>query len=141
VNKKENFIFFIALMFFCCCLVGCSDGNEYLARQKEELISEIAELEAEKALVKSEIVHTKEENGTAKYIVTFKIKQTHVSLNIGTHLKDEMNQITVEIPVDREYYDALSVGDVITDEFRIGSFVFQGTFGSWNITVENKIIV
>ena len=139
MKKKISFLLIASLI--CSMAAGCSDNNEYLIEQKEELISEIAELEEEKDLVKSEIAHIKEEKGIEKYIVTFRIKQTHVSLNIGTHLKDEMNQITVEIPVDREYYEAISVGDVIADEFRMGSFVLKGSFGSWKITVENKTIV
>jgi hypothetical protein len=42
--------------------------------------------------------------------------------------------------VDKEYYDSVEVGDTIADDFRVGSAIFKGSFGSWNISVENKEI-
>ena len=44
------------------------------------------------------------------------------------------------LSVDKEYYDSIKVGDVIDDSFRMGSFIFKGSFGNWNITVEDKCI-
>lgn len=34
----------------------------------------------------------------------------------------------------------LRVGDTIDDSFRMGSFIFKGSFGNWDITVEDKCI-
>lgn len=144
--KKYLKIFTVLVFLFS--LFGCSDESESMMLQKEKLLSEIsglkdeiAELQEAKKAAKLEVSNLKEENGTAKYVVTFKIKQTHVSLSISKHIKDALNEITIEIPVDKEYYESLSVGDVISDEFRIGSFVARGSFGNWKITVENKEIV
>lgn len=90
--------------------------------------------------IENEIIDAKVENGTAKYIITFRIKQTHFTLDIGEHLKDSMNEITIDIPVDKEYYDSLSVGDIINDEFRMGSLIMHGSFGNWKVVVDNKAI-
>jgi len=51
-----------------------------------------------------------------------------------------MNDISIQIPVDKEYYDSVEIGETIADDFRMGSFVFKGSFGSWDITVEDKSI-
>lgn len=145
---KKITIVFCLFLLFSFIFTGCSDENDSLVLQKDKLISDIAmleseisNLEAEKELVKSEIVDVKEKNGTAKYVITFEIKQTHISLSIGKHLKDELNKIKVDIPVDKEYYESFSVGDVISNDFRMGSFVMRGSFGNWKITVADKFIV
>lgn len=85
-------------------------------------------------------METAKEKGLEKYIVTFEIKQKHYSLDIGQHLKDNINAITIQIPVDKDYYNQINIGDTIADDFRMGSLVMSGSFGSWNITVQNKEI-
>lgn len=78
---------------------------------------------------------------TNKYLVTLNVKQSHFSLSIGDHLKDSMNDFTFQIPVDKEYYDSLELGEEIADDFRVGSFIFKSSIGSWKVTVEDKIII
>ena len=72
--------------------------------------------------------------------MTLEIKQTHYTLDLEQHLKDEMNEITIQIPVDKEYYDSVSVGTVIDDSFRMGSMIMKGSFGKWKVTVKDKSI-
>lgn len=137
MKKLLSFVIVILMIFV---LSGCAENEEYLERRCEDLREEISVLEDEKTALENKIVDAKVENGTAKYIITFRIKQTHFTLDIGEHLKDSMNEITIEIPVDKEYYDSLSVGDTINDEFRMGSLIMHGSFGSWKVTVDNKEI-
>ena len=121
-------------------LAGCGDNREDLNAEIDGLKVEISELENQRDLLKSEIVDIKVENGTAKYIVTFNIKQNHFSLDLSEHMKDEMNDISIQIPVDKDYYDSVNIGDTIADDFRMGSRIMKGSFGNWYITVENKEI-
>ena len=121
-------------------LTGCGDNREYLNEEIDGLKVEISELENQRDLLKSEIVDIKVENGTAKYIVTFNIKQNHFTLDLSEHMKDEMNDISIQIPVDEDYYDSVNIGDTIADDFRMGSLIMKGSFGNWDITVENKEI-
>ena len=121
-------------------LVGCGDNREYLNAEIDGLKAEISELENQRDVLKSEIADIKVENGTAKYVVTFNIKQSHFTLDLSEHMKDEMNDISIQIPVDKEYYDSVEVGDTIADDFRMGSLVMKGSFGNWDITVEDKEI-
>ena len=112
-----------------------------LQEQKSSLVSEVNTLKSEKSKLQQEIVDTKVENGTAKYVLTINIKQTHFTLDIGQHLKDSMNDISIQIPVDKEYYDSVDVGDVLDDSFRMGSFIFKGSWGNWKVTVKDKTIM
>lgn len=121
-------------------LVGCGDNREYLKSEIDALNAEIKQLESQRDSLKNEIVDIKVENGTAKYVVTFNIKQIHFTLDIGQHIKDEMNDISIQIPVDKEYYDSVKVGDTIADDFRMGSLIMKGSFGNWDVTVEDKEI-
>lgn len=143
----KKIIVLVMALCICFCFVGCATEEEKLNSNIENLNSqisvlekEISELKKEKKSLENEVVDIKVENGTAKYIVTFNIKQSHFTLDIGQHLKDEMNDISIQIPVDKEYYDSVEVGDTIADDFRMGSFIFKGSFGSWDITVEDKDI-
>ena len=135
---KKYIIVLIAMV--AVTLSGCSKTETVTNEDVAKLESEIAQLEAERDLLNEEILNTKIDNGLAKYVITFNIKQTHFTLDIEEHLKDTMNDISIEIPVDKEYYDSVEVGDVIDDSFRMGSFIWKGSFGNWKVTVESKDI-
>lgn len=137
---KKRALVFITTIGLCIAMVGCVDKREYSQREIDALNAEITQLEIQRDSLKNEIVGIKEENGTAKYVVTFNIRQSHFSLDITQHIKDEMNDISIQIPVDKEYYDSINIGDTIADDFRMGSLIMKGSFGNWNVTVENKEI-
>ena len=80
------------------------------------------------------------ENDIPRYVVTFEIGQQHVTLDLGDLLKDEINKTELEIMVSKEYYDAVDVGTIVNDEFRVGSLALKGSFGSWIIEVIDKRI-
>jgi len=81
------------------------------------------------------------ENGkTPQYFLKIKLKQSHFSLSIKKHIKDNMNTIEFEIPVDKDFYHSVSVGTQIVDEFRSGSFLLYGSIGDWKMTIEDKEI-
>lgn len=138
---KKFLILAACLFVFCFVFVGCSDPTPELKAEIESLEAEIADLEAEKAQLKDEIVDIKVGNGTAKYVLTLSVKQVHYSLNLEDHLKDTMNELIIVVPVDKEYYDSMEIGDVLEEEFRVGSAVMAGSYGSWKITVKDKEII
>lgn len=135
---------FIFYWFLC---YGCTNQEDMLNVQIAELESrhssltqQISLLEKEKAALEGEIVSERIKRGSAKYIVTFNISQSHLFFDITNVIKDSMNDIAIQIPVDEEYYHSVNVGDVINDDFRMGSFILTGSIGSWKITVKNKEI-
>ena len=130
----------VLIVMIAITLSGCSKTETVTNEDVAKLESEIAQLEAERDRLNEEILDIKIDNNLAKYVITFNIKQTHFTLDIGEHLKDAMNDISIEIPVDKEYYDSVEVGDTIDDSFRVGSFIWKGSFGNWKVTVESKDI-
>ena len=128
------------IVIIAVTLSGCSETETVKNEDIAKIESEIAQLEAERDRLNEEILNTKIDNGLAKYVITFNIKQSHFSLDLGEHLKDAMNDISIEIPVDKEYYDSVEIGDVIDDSFRMGSFIWKGSFGNWKVTIESKDI-
>lgn len=74
------------------------------------------------------------------YIVKFQIKQLTYTLDIGEHIKNEINTISIEIPVCKEYYDQLNINQEITSKFKWGSLVMNGDFSKLRIRVVNKRI-
>lgn len=141
MNKKLISILLICLIF----LTSCGNGN--LKAERENLETEISELEedirtlqSEKNSIEKLIQDLREENDIPNYIVTFEIGQQHVTLDIGDLLKDAINKTELEVMVSKEYYDAVDVGTVVNDDFRVGSLALKGSFGSWNIEVIDKRI-
>lgn len=141
MNKKLISILLICIIF----LTSCGNGN--LKAERENLETEISELEedirtlqSEKNSIEKLIQDLREENDIPNYIVTFEIGQQHVTLDIGDLLKDAINKTELEVMVSKEYYDAVDIGTVVNDDFRVGSLVLKGSFGSWIIEVIDKRI-
>ncbi|WP_279132758.1 hypothetical protein [Barnesiella intestinihominis] len=141
MNKKLISILLICLIFLTSC------GNVNLKAERENLETEISELEedirtlqSEKNSIEKLIQDIREENDIPNYIVTFEIGQQHVTLDLGDLLKDEINKTELEVLVSKEYYDSVDVGTVVNDDFRVGSLALKGSFGTWNIEVINKRI-
>jgi hypothetical protein len=76
-----------------------------------------------------------------RYVLTLGLAQTRWSLSISEHLKDAANETQFEIPVDKTFYDSVSVGQKLNDKFRSGSLFFGGSIGSWKVWVKNKRVV
>lgn len=114
----------------------------------------IADLELERSQLQTEIETLQTEVDTLQktragliqkddiiYVIELEISQSHFSLDLGEHLKDSMNEITIPIQVSEEYYYSVKEGDTLSDEFRVGSLLFKGSIGSWDIKVDKKQIV
>lgn len=129
----------IAMTF---CFTGCGEDAELQMKRAEieELTLEINALETELQELSEMVVQEKIEHGIEKYVVTFEIKQSHMFWDYENVMKDEMNATTIEVAVDKEYYDAVNVGTTINDDFRMGSMIMSGSYGSWDISVINKEI-
>lgn len=81
-----------------------------------------------------------EAGGEIQYIVKFRIKQSTFTLDIFEHVKNGVNAIELELPVNKTFYDSVSVGTKISKSFKIGSLIFNGDFSKLNITVVGKRI-
>lgn len=138
MKKIISLILVIIIVF---SITGCVETEESLSEDIKQLKAEISDLEKEKATLEKEVIKTKVEKGVAKYVITINIKQDHVFWDFENNIKDEMNDISIQMPVDKEYYDSVEIGDVIDDSFRTGSLVMSGSVGKWDITIEDKEIM
>ena len=124
-KMKIKLLTIIALSVF---LISCGEN------------AEVKQLKKENALLVEQLNALKAGNlgKSPKYILKLRLKQAHFSLSIKKHIKDAVNAIDFEIPVDKEFYDSVSEGTEIIDKFRFGSFVLGGSFGDWEMTVKGK---
>lgn len=76
-----------------------------------------------------------------RYVVTLELKQVHYSLDLWKHAKDAANKTTLQIPVDKQFFDEVSIGSRLNDEWRVGSMILNGSFGKWRVTVTDKKVV
>lgn len=109
-------------------LTSCGGNSEELERLQKENTDLKAQLQLLNQAKKP------------KYILKIRLKQASLSLSIKKHIRNAMNAVDFEIPVDKDFYDSVSEGTEIVDNFRFGSLVLYGTFGDWEMTVKGKEI-
>ncbi len=136
--KRKSLILVIFIITTMCLLVGCN--NEDLKTERSELQTEINELQTDVDRLQ-EVRDGLIQKDEIIYVIELEISQSHFSLDLEEHMKDYMNTITIPIQVSEEYYYSVEIGDILDDEFRIGSYVFKGSIGSWQIKVVDKKIV
>lgn len=119
-------------------LTGC--GNADLELERSQLQTEIETLQTEVDTLQKTRAGLIQKDDII-YVIELEISQSHFSLDLGEHLKDSMNEITIPIQVSEEYYYSVKEGDTLSDEFRVGSLLFKGSIGSWDIKVAQKQIV
>lgn len=122
--KKQFFILLASSLF----LVSCGNNAEV-----ERLKNENAILATQIQSLKSGVTGQE-----PKYILKIRLKQSHFSLSIKKHIKDAVNAIDFELPVDKEFYNSVSEGTKLVDKFRFGSLILSGSFGDWEMKVKGK---
>lgn len=123
--KKTLTILFVFSIFFLSC------NNEELENLRKENAALAAQVNTLKLGMNAK---------PPKYLLRLHLQQSHLSLSLKKHIKDAMNAIDFEIPVDKEFFDSVSKGTEIVDKFRFGSFVLYGSFGDWEMTVKDKVV-
>lgn len=134
----------IALLVLILLLTGCTTDKQIVESQEYEinkLDNEIAELEERKEELTNIVQEIKTDKDIEKYVVTLNISQSHFTLDVGKHIKNAMNDIEIQLPVDKEFYDSVEVGDLLDNSFRVGSLLMEGSFGKWKVKVIKKEIM
>jgi hypothetical protein len=148
INRIVPF-FFLAVLCSCETKDDVQSDIDKLRQKRASYEKNVGVLEAYKYATELQIKRLEEElkekkiyqsGRVPKYVLTLELSQSHFTLDLGTHLKDSMNTCEFEIPVDKELYEKLNVGDSLVDEFRVGSLIMNGSFGDWNVEVINKEI-
>ena len=106
---------------------GNRNINEQLKRQHKALVEQINKDKF--ALAASNTI----------YIVKIKIHQTTYTLDLEEHIKNKINDIEFEIPVDKSYYDNCSIGQNVSDPgLKLGSLLVNGDFSKLKIKIIGK---
>ena len=116
-----------------------SEQCQHLVVKKSGLSASISQLETDVRDLRTE-KNILQNGRTPKYIVKFQIKQGTFTLDPWEHIKNSMNAIEVEIPVDRDYYNALKINQDLTDAFKWGSLIMDGDFSNLHMRVVGKRI-
>lgn len=134
---KRIIMFMVAFCIFAS-LVGCATKEETLnsnivelEKRVSELKSEVADLEAQKSQLQEDIINIKVENNIAKYIITIEIRQPF-------HLN--WDPLKTEIPVSKEFYESVTVGETITTQWTYLTVGSESGRVRMEIVVEDKEI-
>jgi hypothetical protein len=122
----KTIITILAVFFLVSC--GNNEEVENLKKENAALVTQVKALK--------EGVNAK----GPKYMLKLRLRQSHLSLSIKKHIKDAVNAVEFELPVDKEFYDSVSEGTEIIDKFRFGSMVLYGSLGDWEMTVKKKYV-
>lgn len=148
---KKILIFLLAVI----CMTSCYTSEDQkrlqqecsqLAAQSRNLRIEVNRLSNQKATLYKEVSDLRAEKGIYSrgkepvYLVKFKVKQGTFSLSPGEHIKNEMNAIEMEMPVSRDFYNRLKIGDDLMDKFKGGSFWIDGDLSWLHMKVVSKRI-
>ena len=147
----KNILFALMLLVFVSCETKqtISDDINKLKKERIVLLNDVTEMKKTLKFEQSEVnkltAIVKElkiyaDGKIPKYILKLHLKQSHISLDITKHMKDAMNAIDFELPVDKDFYDSVQINTKIVDEFRSGSMLLSNSFGDWEMTVKGKEI-
>lgn len=124
------------------------ERNDRLMNERKQLEAEVNrnrninnQLKSQHQVLVEQINKDKFVLSTSKtiYIIKIKIHQTTYTLDIGEHIKNKINDITFEIPVDKAYYDKCSIGQKISDPgLKVGSLIMDGDFSKLNVKIVSK---
>ena len=70
------------------------------------------------------------------HFMTFKVHQTTYTLNPFEHIKNSMNDVQFEVPVDEAFYN--SGNGSVSGNFKVGSLLFNGDLSKLNVTIVGK---
>ncbi len=145
----KRFILMVAILLSIVPLAACSNFD--LELEKSQLQSDVKTLQKEVDTLQEEIDTLKAEIDTLQktkngllsedsvvYIIELEISQTHVTGDVKEHFKDSMNKMTIPLQVSEQYYHSIEVGDVLNNELRVGSLLYKGSLGHWNVKIINK---
>jgi hypothetical protein len=154
-NLKTKLQYVLYILLISLLFTSCENKNDVMSdlkilkNERTDVETDLKILQNEKIekineidLLNQKLKELKiyESGKTPQYILKIHLKQSHFSLDIGKHMKDSMNSIDFELPVDKDFYNSVSIGTNIVDEFRSGSFILNGSMGNWKMTVKDKEI-
>ena len=105
---------FMSMIIFACKQTPCDvkDDINDLNKARTALYNDVQDLGNAKAMkmheidsleAKLKLLNIYVSGRTPRYILKLHLKQSHITLNVGKYIKDAMNAIDFEMPVDKEF--------------------------------------
>lgn len=136
-------IFTFTILFICAVFIYpfCVTAETNMNQQRVQRTTTQKNVTNHTQKVVTNYSKPQAKNTNVMYVVKFKIHQTTYSLSLGEYIKNKMNDLEFEIPVDKVYYDKCKVGDLINDpKLKIGSLIMDGDFSQLKIYISGKSI-
>ena len=73
-------------------------------------------------------------------LLTLEVRQLHWTLDPLEHAKDHINALQFDLPADPAFCKDVTVGTVLDEKFRWGSWLFRQNYGQWSVRVVGKRI-
>lgn len=149
---KKVFLFLAVLLVSCSPSHIENDIKELkqeraaLRREKQALVDFNDNMRSSKSKLEKEVALLRAEKGAhvngrePKYIITLEIKQSTFTLDIGEHIKNDINKVKMDIPVSRDFFDSVYTGTEINKSFKYGSLLFNGDFSELKVKIIGKRI-
>lgn len=143
----------ISFLLFSLIFFSCEDSSEKNLRLKKEnkeleiknfsLSRKNRSLEAQNLTLEKNLNEKKIylEGETPKYLITLKIIQPSIALNIREHVKNSLNSFEITIETTREFYNRVKIGDKLNKKFKSESFWINGNVEHLVIKIKDKKVV
>ena len=122
------------------------DEINNLRYEKNNLSKSVTNLRETKSILTKEVSNLRTEKSAFTsgyepvYLLTLEIKQSTFTLDLAEHATNAINAITLQIRVSYTFYNKVSIGQNISEEFKYGSLILNGDFSKLKVKVKNKEI-
>ena len=130
---KKNIFYTLMVIAGFVFMANCQNVNAQANAHSRQTFSE-------RSSQQTKPTNNAKASGTPYYYVTFEIKQGTFTLDLWEHVKNKVNAMTISIPVDKRYYDSVSVGTTIKNDTKIGSLLVDGDWSKLKVKVIKKEI-
>jgi hypothetical protein len=73
-------------------------------------------------------------------LLTLEVRQLHWTLDPLEIAKDHINALQFDLPADPAFCKDVTVGTLLDEKFRWGSWLFRQNYGQWSVRVVGKRI-
>ena len=136
------------ILVFIVSLISCESVERNVERTKENfaLQESVSNLNETKSALEKDVQNLKKEisilssGRSPKYFIAIKIHQKTLTLSIGEHIKNKMNDVVIWIETSESFYKSVRIGQVISADVKSGSFWIDGDISKLEIKIEDKKI-
>ena len=148
---KKFILILLAVIAFTSCdeirmqeRADLKDEINNLRYEKNNLSKSVENLRETNTILMNEVSNLRTEKSAFTsgyepvYLLTLEIKQSTFTLDLAEHAKNAINAIALQIPVSYTFYNKVSIGQNISEEFKYGSLILNGDFSKLKVKVKNK---